>query len=221
MEDLTVIIPAKDEPDSLPSVIKEIRDLKLNYFIIVEKNDLKTINVIDDKKNILYQTNQGFGDSIILGINKVKTKYFSIIFADGSTNPNELSLLANHLKKTDSDFVFGSRYSKNASSEDDTITTYFGNKIFSLLGKLFFGLKISDILFTYVFGKTDKARNLNLKSRDFGICVELPIFANKLGYKITDYPCHERQRLYGKKKINALIDGYKILIKMLKIYINK
>ena len=36
------------------------------------------------------------------------------------------------------DLVFGSRYEKNAGSDDDTLITYIGNKIFSFLGKIFF-----------------------------------------------------------------------------------
>ena len=35
------------------------------------------------------------------------------------------------------DLVFGSRYEKNAGSDDDTIVTYVGNKIFSFIGKFF------------------------------------------------------------------------------------
>ena len=46
------------------------------------------------------------------------------------------------------DFVFGSRYQKNASSDDDTIITLIGNYIFTALGKIFFGLKITDILYS-------------------------------------------------------------------------
>ena len=48
------------------------------------------------------------------------------------------------------DLVFGSRYEKNAGSEDDTIVTLIGNKIFSFLGKVFFSLPLSDILYTFV-----------------------------------------------------------------------
>ena len=43
-------------------------------------------------------------------------------------------LLCNNI----ADFVFGSRYMKDASSDDDTLITYVGNKIFSFLGNVFF-----------------------------------------------------------------------------------
>ena len=41
MQDLTLIIPAKNEPDSLPYILVELEKLNLNYIIIMEKNDFK------------------------------------------------------------------------------------------------------------------------------------------------------------------------------------
>ena len=43
-------------------------------------------------------------------------------------------------------------------SEDDTIITLIGNKIFSFIGKYFFSLPISDILYTFVLGKTKNSK---------------------------------------------------------------
>jgi len=73
------------------------------------------------------------------------------------------------------DLVFGSRYELNSGSEDDTIITYNGNKIFSFIVRFFFKLPISDILYTYVLGKTENTKKLNLEFKDFSFCVELPI----------------------------------------------
>ena len=218
MKDLTVVIPAKDEAKSIVRVIKQVKALRLNYIIVVAKNDCHTISVIRDKKKIVYQKSKGFGDALSTGLKKIKTNYFSIIFADGSTNPKEIKNMKKYLNKTNSDFIFGSRYLPGASSDDDTIVTLIGNKIFTLLGKIFFKLKISDILYTYVVGKTKKFNKLNLKSRDFAICVELPIIASIKKMKITDYPCNERSRFSGKKKVNEFVDGFKILKKMFRLY---
>ena len=41
-------------------------------------------------------------------------------------------------KNQNYDLVFGSRYEKNSTSDDDTVITYLGNKIFSFIGKFFF-----------------------------------------------------------------------------------
>ena len=74
---------------------------------------------------------------MIEGINNTQTEFFSIINADGSMNPNELSGMMDIINKENSDFVFGSRYMNNSGSEDDDITTTIGNFGFSLIGKIF------------------------------------------------------------------------------------
>ena len=75
------------------------------------------------------------------------------------------------------DFVFTSRYLKGGGSDDDNIVTYIGNKCFSFIGNLFFQLNLTDILYTYIVGKTQSAKNLDLSYSDFRICVEILIKA--------------------------------------------
>ena len=69
-----------------------------------------------------------------------------------SFNPSEIDSMINKTINKNLDFVFASRYQKNSGSEDDTIVTLIGNYIFTFLGKIFFNLNISDILYTYVLG---------------------------------------------------------------------
>ena len=99
-----------------------------------------------------------------------------------------------------------------------TIITLIGNYFFSKIGNIFFKLNISDILYTFVIGHTEKAKLLKLESKDFSFCVELPIKAKKLNLKLDDFPSFERKRIAGKKKVNAFLDGLKILISMIKYY---
>ena len=65
------------------------------------------------------------------------------------------------------DIIFASRYEKDCSSEDDTFITFIGNFIFTKIGNIFFNLKITDILYTFVMGNTLKVKNLNLENKDF------------------------------------------------------
>ena len=66
------------------------------------------------------------------------------------------------------DFVYATRYEKPGGSDDDTIITFIGNKIFSKMGNIFFSLKISDILYTYLLGNTDSFKKiLNLMILNF------------------------------------------------------
>jgi len=221
MKDLTLVIPAKNEPESLPYVLMELEKLNINFFIILERHDYITINAIEKfKSNIIFQVNKGYGDAILLGLKNVKTKYFSIFNADGSFDPYELNKMYKKMKDNSLDLILASRYKKNASSEDDTLITFVGNKVFTLLGKIFFRLPISDILYTYVIGDTQKVLKLNLKQKDFTLCVELPIKAKRNSLSMADITANEKSRIGGVKKVNALKDGFLILIHMIKLFFN-
>ena len=219
MEHLTLIIPAKNEKESLPIVLNELKKYNLKIIIVLEKEDLDTINSIKEYDcEILYQVNKGYGNALLQGFQNVKTIFFCIFNADGSFNPSELKNMYDHAIKGNVDFIFGSRYMSDALSEDDTIVTFIGNKIFTFIGKIFFSLPISDILYTFVLGNTQKANALQLKEKSFSFCVELPILAKKSKHKLISVPSHERVRIAGKKKVNAFKDGFLILISMIKIY---
>jgi len=221
--DLTLVIPAKNEKESLYFVINEIEKLKLgaSIYFVVEKRDFSTINVIRRfNHQIIYQTNKGYGDALIKGISSVKTKYFCIFNADASFNPIELKKMLRIARLSNPDFIFASRYEKKCSSEDDTLVTKFGNFFFTKLGNFLFKLKITDILYTFVLGKTLSAKKLNLKEKDFRLCVELPIKAKLNNMKMLNSKSHERKRYSGVKKVNAFRDGFLILTYIIKQYLN-
>ena len=201
MNNLTLIIPAKKESESLPIFINELKNYDCKKIIVLQENDIETIEAIKEFKeiSILKQNKNGYGNALIEGINNVQTEYSCIINADGSMDPKYLDEMLEECN--DKDLVFGSRYQKpGGGSDDDDVITYIGNFFFTLTGNLLFRLNISDILYTYILGKTSSLKKLNLINQDFRICVEIPIKAklNKMTYICL--PSHERERIGGKKK---------------------
>ena len=221
MKNLTLIIPAKNEEISLPKVLEEIKKYKCKKIIILSKKDKKTINAISNFKcKIIEQKISGYGAALTEGIKNVKTKYLCIFNADGSFDPKYLNKMINYANKN-YDFIFASRYAHSGGSTDDTLLTYVGNKIFTFLGNFLFKLKISDILFTYILGNTNKFKKLNLSSKDFRLCVEIPIRIKRNRFSYKCIPSIERSRIGGKKKVNEFVDGFLILYAMIKYFIEK
>ena len=219
MSDLTLIIPAKNEKESLPRVLDELKKFNFKKNIILEASDKLTIEAINTYDcEIIYQDSQGYGDALRKGIETVETEFFCIFNADGSFNPKELDQMTKRLKDDKCDFVFASRYEKDCGSEDDTLVTLIGNYIFTFLGKIFFKLEITDILYTFVMARATCAKELGLTAKDFTFCVELPIKAQRANYKICTSKSFERSRIAGKKKVNAFKDGLKILFAMIKLF---
>ena len=222
MTDLTLIIPAKNESESLPVVLQELKNIDVKVKILLHKNDTLTIDSIKNFNcEIIYQLNHGYGDALIHGINLTSTKYFCIFNADGSFNPLELKNMLDKMNRFNYDFVFASRYQKNSGSDDDTIITLVGNFIFTKMGNIFFNLPITDILYTFVLGKTDSAKRLNLNQKDFGFCIELPIKAIRHGMSMFSTSSYERKRIAGIKKVNALKDGFLILKHMIYLFFKR
>ena len=222
MNELTLIKKKKNESESLPIVLEEIKNQNVKIKVLLHRDDVLTINAIRNFNcEIIYQVNHGYGDALIHGINSTTTKYFCIFNADGSFNPLELKYMLDKINKLNYDFIFGSRYQKNSGSDDDTIITLIGNFIFTKIGNIFFKLPITDILYTFVLGKTESAKKLNLVQKDFSFCIELPIKAKEHDMTMSSIGSFERKRLGGIKKVNAFKDGFLILKHMIYLFFKK
>ena len=219
MQNLTLIIPTKKEVESLPIFLKEIENYNCKKLIVLEKEDIETKKILEEFNNIniLEQKNNGYGNALIEGINNVQTDFCCIINADGSMDPKYLEEMIKLCENKD--LIFASRYQKpGGGSDDDNFVTIIGNAIFTFLGNFLFKLKISDILYTYILGRTSSFKKLDLKNYDFRICVEIPIKAKILNMEYSCMPSHERERIGGKKKVNAIKDGLLILSEIVKYF---
>ena len=221
MSNLTLLIPANKEAESLPVFLKELKNFDYNILVVLQEEDKETIDAIRnfEKIEVLTQKKRGYGSALKEGIENINTEFFCIINADGSMDPNYLKEM--HLLCKNFDFIFASRYLSGGGSDDDNIVTFVGNKCFSFLGNFLFGLNLSDILYTFIVGKTQSAKELSLKYHDFRICVEIPIIAKIKKLNFSSIPSKERKRIAGVKKVNALRDGFLILIAIVHLFIKK
>ena len=222
MINITLVIPAKNESESLPLVMENLKNIPVKKIVILEKNDLATINSLQTLDcEIIYQSSKGYGNAIIDGINAAKTEYLCIFNADGSFNSMDLEKMYLLIKKHNDDFIFASRYMNEGGSNDDTMLTFVGNKIFTFIGNLLFSLNLSDILYTYLLGKTKAFQKLNLSSNDFRLCVELPVKIKENNFQYRSVGSFEEKRLFGSKKVNEFKDGLFILVHLFFLYFKK
>ena len=85
MDQLTLVIPAKNEAETLPTVLKDLDKYSLKITVVLEKEDIDTINAIKNFNcKILYQEVFGYGDALIQGSTVLKQSIFVFFNADGS-----------------------------------------------------------------------------------------------------------------------------------------
>ena len=218
-EKISLIIPCKNEVESLGAVLNEVKDNKFidEIIVIVDNEEDNSIPVIEKfNYKLIIQSKKGYGSAIIEGFSNAKNNFGCIYNADYSFDPKYfedlIKLSKNH------DFIFGSRYKGIGGSDDDDAITFIGNKIFTFITNFILRIKLSDILFTYVLCNVERFNSLNLKNDDFKLCIELPVKVKKNNFSYVDLEMFERKRYDGKKKVNVIKDGLLISCEIIKSF---
>ena len=221
---IEILIPTYKEAENLPNTIYLLKKNGFSNITILDANSKDGTEEIAKKNNCKILVDEkirmGFGHSLINGINQLDSEYFCIFDADGSFDPNSIEKMYDMLKFNNLDFVFGSRYLDNNKSDDDTLVTSFGNFFFTRLINILFEFRTSDALFLFLFGKSSSLKKLNLKEKNFKICTEILIKAN-LNFKCKEIFSKEFKRIHGESKVNRVIDGFKILVNIIEMFIKQ
>ena len=211
LNDVSLIIATYNEEESLGYVLDEIKEYNIGEIIIVDKNSTDNTKNIAKNYDVRFitQSNEGWGGAVKEAIGLSSKEYITYMDGDGSYNPEALREMKSIIN--DLDAVFCSRYKGGAKSPDDTFIRALGNKFFTGLVRFRFGCNITDSLFFYPMFKRDILNFIDLQSDDFTLCLELPVQVHQRKLRYTEILSEERERYAGKTKVNALIDGLKIL----------
>lgn len=217
-ERISVIIPARNEREALPSVLAEIpRDL-VHEIIVVDGHSTDGTAELARRLGVkvVVQEGRGYGMAVRTGLREATGDLVTFMDADGSYDPAALPRMLEGIRRGD-DVVFCSRYAPEAGSDDDTPVRYVGNVVFTWLVRRLFGVRLSDSLFFYALGRREVLERLDLRCRGFALCVEVPIKVHEAGLRYSEIPCRERRRVAGESKVNALTDGIRILAWLLRL----
>ena len=139
---------------------------------------------------VSHSKNRGYGGALKSGFRKAKYEW--IFFSDGDRQ-FDLKEIGRLLPLTSrADLVIGYRQKRA-----DTPIRLINAKLFNLLIRLLFGLKVTDIDCAFKLIKKDVVDSLELKSDGALISSELLIKAQKAGYKIAHTPVSHYPRKIG------------------------
>ena len=211
LNDVSLIIATYNEEESPGYVLDEIKDLNIGETIVIDKSSTDNTKDIAENYDVKFitQTREGWGGAVKEAIELSSKEYITYMDGDGSYNPKALQEMKSLLN--DQDAVFCSRYKDGAKSPDDTFIRAIGNKFFTGLVRYRFGCNITDSLFFYPMFRREILNSIELQSNDFTLCLELPVQVHQKKLRYTEILSEERERYAGKTKVNALIDGLKIL----------
>ncbi len=206
---IVVIIPALNEEESLPKVLKDIPEY-VDETIVVDNGSTDSTSTVADNNGatVLTEVEKGYGAACLKAIDYIKNKNYDIIvFLDGdySDFPEEMNLLIEPIIKDNYEVVIGSRILGKREKGAMLPQALFGNWLASFLIKLFWNYKFTD-LGPFRAVKYSSFLKLNMQDRNYGWTVELQIKAAKQNMKCMEVPVSYRKRI-GKSKVTGTLKG--------------
>ncbi len=210
---VTTIIPALNEAENLPHVLKQLPN-GVNELILVDGHStdetvLVTQNLRPDAR-IVMQDRKGKGNALACGFAAARGDIIVMIDADGSTDPTEIPNFIRPLIDG-ADFVKGSRYMEGGGSADITGVRSLGNRLLGASVNLMFGTSYTDLCYGYSAFWRRVLPQLHITCDGFEVETVLNVRAAKAGFNIVEVPSYELERIHGLSNLNAWRDGRRVL----------
>lgn len=216
----SVIIPAYNEEEGLPIVLRKLLPLVDETYEVVVVDDGSTDGTRDVAaaypcRIVSHPSNLGKAQAIKTGMKAARGEHLIFIDAD-DTYPIELiPSMASNLNKAD--MVVGSR---RQGKEEIPAFNRVGNAVFRGAIRHLYGFRAYDPL-TGLYGiRKTHLNRMRLDSDGFCIEAEIAIKAARMGLRVLDIPIEYRPRV-GEAKLRGLQDGYQIfetILRMLALY---
>jgi glycosyltransferase involved in cell wall biosynthesis len=204
--DITILLPAYNEAEGIPSVIKDIRTSLENHYEIIVVDDGSTDATAAVAKEhgcrvIQYGRNRGKGFALRSGAAFARGKVLIVMDADGTYPAAAIPHIVQLLDECDM-----VRCRRHESREYIPPINRLGNLVFDKMLAFIHGLEGPDHLSGLYGFRMDAFRKLDLKAQGFDIEAEIGVKVQKKGFKTKTYPIEYRPRL-GLKKLRPWRDG--------------
>lgn len=218
----SVIIPVFNEERTVNRLINKVKKVKYpgtrEIVVVNDGSTDNTLKILNGQKGITLinnPKNKGKGYSLRVALKKAKGEIIIIQDADLEYNPQEHLKLISKLKENHLVVVYGSRFLEKNHHPRYTLF-YFGNIFLSLVTKVLYQKKVTDMETCYKAFKKSALKNIKLSEDRFGFEPEITCKFIKKGYEIAEVPISYKSRSYKEGKKIGVADGLRALYILLK-----
>jgi glycosyltransferase involved in cell wall biosynthesis len=224
---VSVVIPARNEADNLPYVLKALPEGLHEVILIDGHSTDATIEVArlhrPDAK-IIQQTRRGKGNALACGFAQLTGDIAIMLDADGSADPSEIPAFVAALD-AGAEFAKGTRFDRGGCSHDITRFRRVGNAGLNRLVNLLFRTHYTDLCYGYNAFRVSLLPVLDLPpvkpssnspaGKLWGDGFEIETLINvrvaRAGARIAEVGSTELPRLNGVSNLRAIPDGIRVL----------
>ena len=215
--ELTVVVPAFNEADTIALVVERLQALpyELQIIVVDDCSDDGTAAVVeglgDAVELIRHERNQGKGAALRSGFARARGRIIVIQDADLEYDPVDIPELVAPIRSGVADAVFGSRLIGGRPQRAHLFWHKVGNRALSLLTNVLYNTTLSDMETGYKAFRADVLRSLDLRRDDFGIEPEIAGKVCLRHLRLFQIPIAYYGRSYGEGKNITWRDGFKAI----------
>lgn len=218
--DLTVVIPALNESQTIADVINRAK-IYSNDIVVIDGNssDDTAEIALSLGARIIKDHGRGKGEAIRTVIPYIERKITVFIDADGSHDPDDIPALVAPIISGGADHVSASRLTGGSSELHGGF-----DECFRLMGSSFitacinhrFSVRLSESQNGFRAIRTEVLRSLGLQENITTIEQEMIIKTLKKGFRMDEVPSHEHKRKAGYSKISLRKVAFRYVYSMIK-----
>jgi dolichol-phosphate mannosyltransferase len=231
---LSVIIPARDEQDSIARTVEDLlaglrtHSIPCEIVVVDDGSSDRTADVVNGlsarNSEVLLVENRGrhgFGMAVRTGLEHFSGDAAAIVMADASDDPADLVRYYEKLVEG-YDCVFGSRFIAGGSVRDYPAHKLVLNRMANWFIRALFGVELNDTTNAFKAYRRESIEGIQpLISPHFNLTVEMPLKAIVRGYSYTVIPIGWTNRQSGMSKLKIKEMGSRYLFIVLYIWLEK
>ncbi len=204
---MVAVIPAWNEEGNIGRVVSDIPREVCPHVVVVDNASTDRTAAAAEVAGaiVVRQPKRGYGYACAAGVDKAYELGADIIaFLDGdySDYPDEMPIVVSPILRGAADLVIGSRNLGGMEKGALPAHAIFGNRLISLMMRLRFGVRISDLGPFHAI-RADTLRRLGMREMTYGWTVEMIAKAARQRYRIAEVPVRYRKRLSGQSKVSG------------------
>jgi glycosyltransferase involved in cell wall biosynthesis len=213
---LSVIMPVYNEAETLDTMMQRVlKDIPHELELIVIDDgstdgsgaiaDARAVS--DPRVRVLHQKNAGKTAALRCGFEISRGAIVIVQDADAEYDPSEIDPVIQPILNGHADVVYGSRFLVRRAARVLYYYHFLANSILTRLSNLLTNLNMTDVETGYKAFRGEIIRNMIIKSRGFGVEIEVTAKIAKLGAKIYEVPISYYGRTYREGKKIGMMDG--------------